>query len=160
MKALQAQIEQLKKQADKNVVDTAMAALSQSVSKPAGIFDPYVALAALEQAATVASEKKDARATKLNIVFRQCRSLVGRPELQEILIKLVAEKQEADVAKVISKVLKKGGTDAPPTRGWGAGRARPLPYPTRGRRKPSFTGNCFTCGRSGHIARFCPSRKA
>ena len=72
----------------------------------------------------------------------------------------MAEKQEADVAKVISKVLKKGGTDAPPTRGWGAGRARPLPYPTRGRRKPSFTGNCFTCGRSGHIARFCPSRKA
>ena len=40
MKALQAQIEELKKQADKNVVDTAMAALSQSVSKPAGIFDP------------------------------------------------------------------------------------------------------------------------
>ena len=68
MKALQVQIEELKKVADKNVVDTAMSALTQSVSEPAEIFDPYVALATLEHAATMASGKKNYRAQKLNIV--------------------------------------------------------------------------------------------
>lgn len=128
---MQAQIEELKKVADRNVVDTAMSALTQSVSKPAGIFDSYVALAALEHAATMASEKRDSRAQKLSIVFRRCLSLVARPELQEILVKLVAEKEEADVVTVISKALKKA-VKTQPTRGWGGGRARPSPFSTRG----------------------------
>ena len=94
----------------------------------------------------------------MNIVFRQCRSLVARPELHEILVKLVPEKEEAGVTKVISKALKKG-VKTQATRGWGGGRAHPSPYSTRGRPRYVFWGNCFTCGRSSHMARDCPNRK-
>ena len=67
VKALQGQIEELKSLPDKNTV---VSALTRSVSGPAGIFDPYAALPALEHAASVASEKKVPRSQKLNVVFR------------------------------------------------------------------------------------------
>ena len=92
VKALQGQIEELKRLADKNAVNTAVIALTRSVSGPAGIFDPYAVLPAWEHAASVASEKKVPGSQKLNVVFRQYRSLVGRPDLQEILVRLVAER--------------------------------------------------------------------
>ena len=57
VKALQGQIEELKRLADKNAVNTAVIALTRSVSGPAGIFDPYAVSPAWEHAASVASEK-------------------------------------------------------------------------------------------------------
>ena len=97
--------------------------------------------------ASVVSVKKVPRSQKLNIVFRQCRSLVGRPELQQFLINLVAEKEEVDVAEVITKALKKGMTPTLSSRDlqafqpWQSSGARPSPYPNRGRRKASSFRN-------------------
>jgi len=54
----------------------------------------------------VTKDKKDDRATRFQIVLRQCRRLVNSPNLQQIVTKLVATKEEADVAKVLAKVTK------------------------------------------------------
>lgn len=54
----------------------------------------------------VTKDKKDDRASRFQIVLRQYRWLVNSPNLKQILIKLVATKEEADVAKVLAKVRK------------------------------------------------------
>ena len=54
----------------------------------------------------VTKDKEDDRATSFQIVLRQCHRLVNSPNLQQILIKLVAMKEEADVAKVLAKATK------------------------------------------------------
>ena len=60
VKALQGQIEELKRLADKNhdAVDMAVSALRRSVSGPAGIFDPYAALPALEHSCVSSVSEK------------------------------------------------------------------------------------------------------
>ena len=50
--------------------------------------------------------KGDSEAEKYSIILRQCRPLVGSKALHSVLIKLVATKQEAEVAKVVEKALK------------------------------------------------------
>ena len=74
--------------------------------EPAVLFDPYIATAALQEVVNVTKDKKDDRATRFQIVLRQYRRLVNSPKLKQILIKLVATKEEADVAKVLAKVTK------------------------------------------------------
>ena len=54
----------------------------------------------------VTKDKEDDRATSFQIVSRQCHRLVNSPNLQQILIKLVATKEEADVAKLLAKATK------------------------------------------------------
>ena len=123
--------------------------MTWSVSGPAEIFDPCAELPAFEHAASVASEEKVPRSQKLNIVFRQCRSLVGIPKLQDILIMLEAEKEETDVVEVITKALKKGVRLPLSSRGfqafqpWQSGRVRPTPCPTRGCRKATCFLNLY-----------------
>lgn len=47
----------------------------------------------------VTKEKKDDRASRFEIVLRQCRPLINNPSLQQDLIKLVASKEATEVAK-------------------------------------------------------------
>ena len=54
----------------------------------------------------VTKDKEDDRTTSFQIVLRQCCRLVNSPNLQQVLIKLVATKEEADVAKVLAKAIK------------------------------------------------------
>ena len=83
------------------------------------MFDQYASLAALEQVVNVAKEKADDRATKFIIILRQCRPLANSSALQTVLTKLVATKEEVEVAKVVEKALKnvsqaRYGTAGPP----------------------------------------------
>ena len=91
------------------------------ISHPAALFDTYAGIAALDEVVNVRKDKKNDTATRFEIVLRQCRPLINNPALQQILIKLVASKEEAEVAKVVAKLSKKArprepravrGTDA------------------------------------------------
>ena len=78
----------------------------------------------------VTKERKDERASRYEIVLRQCRPLLNnRRCLQQVLIKLVASKEVAEVAKVIAKETKR---PVPVNQGSFTGRTRKAPYPRRG----------------------------
>ena len=134
---------------DTSNVDASLAVLRLQLARPSGVFDPYTTLAALEHLVDLARDKKDARATRLNVVLRQARPLVSHPSFQQMLLKLVGSKEEIEVAKEIQKALKHPSLRAPAQ--------RPFPYPAGpSRRRPGPT--CYNCGKRGHIARTCFSR--
>ena len=91
--------------------------------------DPYAAAATLDEVVNVTKERKDERASGYEIVLRQCRPLLSNPCLQQVLIKLLASKEEAEVAKVIAKETKQ---PFPTNQGSFTGRTREAPYQRRG----------------------------
>ncbi|KAK3701457.1 hypothetical protein QZH41_004064 [Actinostola sp. cb2023] len=103
---LQRELKELKDSANITLVDNAIVSLQQLIARPAGLFDPYAVLAALEQVVNVAKDKNDARSGRFNVILRQCRPLINSPALRSILTKLVASKEEAEVAKVVDKAMK------------------------------------------------------
>ena len=96
-----------------SAVESALSSLQMVISRPAALFDPYAAIAALDEVVNVRKDKKGDRATRFEIVLRQCRPLINNPALQQILIKLVASKEEAEVAKVIAKLNKRARPHEP-----------------------------------------------
>ena len=88
------ELDEWKRKVDSSVVDSALSSLQMVIARPAALFDPYAAIAALEEVVNVTRDKKDDRATRFQIVLRQCRPLVNSPNLQQILIKLVAMKEK------------------------------------------------------------------
>ena len=123
---IQKELDEWKRKTDVSIVDSAISTLQLLIAKPSGIFDAYAAIGALEAVVDVAREKTDDRAGRFAIILRQCRPLVGSPTLQQILVKLVASKEEAEVAKVIGKALKdqSGSVRRDPF----VGRTRRAPY--------------------------------
>lgn len=136
----------LKRIHDVGTVDAAQALLRQHLARPPGIFDPHAAFAALERLVDVARDKADERAPRFSVVLRQTRPLLTHPAFQQLLLKLVGDKEEVLVAKEIQKVLKSAPREQ---HAWGPP-ARPAPYP----RRPPV---CFNCGRRGHVASTCYS---
>ena len=63
------------------------------------------------------------------MVLRQCRLLLNNPCLQQVLIKLLVLKEEAEVAKAIAKATKR---PVPVNHGSFTGRTRRAPYQRRG----------------------------
>ena len=57
------------------------------IASPAALFDPYAAIAALDEEVNVTKKKKDERASRYEIVLRECSPLFN-PYLQQVLIKL------------------------------------------------------------------------
>ena len=54
------------------------------IARPAALFDPYAAIAVLDEVVNVTKEKKDERASRYEIVLRQCRPLLNNPCLQQV----------------------------------------------------------------------------
>ena len=110
-----------KRKIDSSAVESALSSLQMVISRPAAFFDNCDVIATLDEVVNVRKDKKDDRATRFEIVLRQCRPLINNPALQQILIKLVAPKEVAKVAKVMAKLSKRArprepwvvrGTDA------------------------------------------------
>ena len=104
----------------------------------------------------VTKEKKDERATRYEIVPRQCRRLLNNPCLQQVSIKLVGSKEEAEVAKVIAKETKR---PVPLNQGSFTGRTRKAPYQRRGTNRSARSPSerkFWVCGKARHIFAFLP----
>ena len=146
---------------DASAIESAMSTLQMVIARPVALFDPYAAIAALDEVVNVTKEKKDERASRYVIVLRQCRPLLNNLCLQQVLIKLVhvASKEEAEVAKVIAKATKR---PVPVNHGSFTGRTRRAPYQRRGTNlspRPPLERRCWVCGKAGHISRSCPDKR-
>ena len=153
------EVETLRKSADVSTVDSAVVTIHTLLAKPPELFDPYSAIAALESLVDIAREKGDARASRFGIVLRQCRPLLTDGNLQAILIKLIASKEEAEVEKAIQKSRKEANAFKDPF----AGRSRPSSTVRRrgggGGGQPRPPPRCWACGQMGHIARGCSNKR-
>ena len=157
MKGFQEQLDALKMKANVALVETALATLQLLVSKPPTLFDPYAALAALEHLVDSAREVGHEEANRYSVILRQCHPLVHNSVMQSVLIKLVADKEEAEVAKVIDKTIRRqpgvGNRDA-----WALGRTR-WSCPENVTRGCGNSGRqplkCYSCDQPGHFASNC-----
>ena len=143
----------MKKRAERTLVEKSFSTLQLIVPKAQAIFDLYRALAALEQLVDHARDCKDERAKRYSILSRQCRSLVNSPAMQAVLIKLVADKKEAELAQVIDKTLRKrpgsgqSGSGTTTRTQWTR-----TDFYNRRKRQPQKR---YGCGQPGHFARNC-----
>ena len=59
-----------------------MLTLQMVIARLAALFEPYVAIAALDKVVKATKEKKDERASRREIMLRQCRLLANNRYLQ------------------------------------------------------------------------------
>ena len=155
VKELQNQLLELKRTSASNSVGAALFFLQQELAKPPTVFDTYNALAGLESLVDLARDNADARTKRFSTILRQCRPLLGKPQFQSILLKLVGDKADVEVAKAVQKSLR-------PSASWGPSMASRPPGPGFSHRTPDFRyaprppPTFFSCRRRDHIARFCP----
>ena len=83
----------MKKRAERALIETSLSTLQLLVSKAQAIFD-------LEQLVDHVRDCKDERAKRCSIILCQCRPLLNSPAMQSVLIELVADKEEAELAQV------------------------------------------------------------
>lgn len=91
--------------------------------------------------------KKDERALHYEIVLRQFRPLLNNLCLQRELIKLVASKEEAEVAEVTAKAT----LPVPVNQGSFTARMHKAPYKRLGSNLRPRERKCWVCGKAGHI---------
>ena len=144
----------------------ALAQLRHELSKPMGIFDPFVTVAALENLVDVARENGDTNAHRYNSIYKQTRSLHQTPQFQSLLLKLVGDKQEMEIAKLIEKSLKHSSPawPAPANPQEQSGPLRFLESVSLQRRpfsslQPISMFRCYNCRCVGHFAWNCPDPK-
>ena len=78
-----------RKKFDTSAIESSLSTPQMVIARPAALFDPYTAIAALDEVVNVIKEKKDERAARYEIMLRQCHPLLNNQCLQQVLIKLV-----------------------------------------------------------------------
>ena len=131
VRELQNQLLEVKRTSASNSVGAARFTLQQELAKPPPVFDPYKALAGLESLVDLARDNADARTKRFSTILRQCRPLLGKPQFQSTLLKLVGDKEDVEVAKAIQKSLR-------PSASWGPSMASRPPGPGFSHRTPDF----------------------
>ena len=67
--ALKKELDEWKKKIDASAIEFALLTLQKVIASPAALFDPYAAIAALDEVVNVTKEKKDERASRYEIVL-------------------------------------------------------------------------------------------
>jgi len=108
----------------------------------------------MESLVDLSRHKADAWTKRFSTILRQYRPLLGNPQFQSILLKLVGDIEDIEVAKAIQKSLRPSASFWPDVA---------PPRPTFSRSSPNFRygprpppPTCVNCRQTGHIARFCP----
>ena len=159
-------VRRLQQKLDASKVDQALETVKRLASRPRNLIDPFVLLASLEQVADYARESGHTDGKTFEVIFKQCHPLVNSPNMVRVVIHLLGDKGDEDVAQQISKILKSSPAQVafspswqeapprPPLSGFsGSRRGRlgwtPGPFYFDGRR-------CFLCNKVSHLARNCP----
>ena len=113
VRELQNQLLKLKRSSPSNSVAAALMSLQRELAKPPPVLDHFRVVAGLESLVDLARDKGDARSKRFSTILRQCRPLLGNPHLQSILLKLVGDKEDVEVAKAIQKSLRPSASSWP-----------------------------------------------
>ena len=95
---LQKKVESLQSVVTKSSVNSVMDMVRQLVSRPSALVDPYALVAALEQLADVSLETNHPERGRFEAIFEECRPLVREPRLATVIIQLLGDKEEKQVA--------------------------------------------------------------
>lgn len=172
IETLSSRLDSLQKQVATNSVEHALDTVRQLANRPRPLVDNCTLLAALEQLSDVAREAGHEERKKFDAILRQCKPLSKDDRLASVVIQLLGDKEEKQVAMQIQKLLKSTAPQVPThTRGEFHPYQRPAqgnfvaPRPLMG---PRFRGaprgnlpsrnRCFSCGGFGHFARNCQNR--
>lgn len=159
---------------DVSKVNQSLESVRLLASRPVALLDRFALLAGLEQLSDHAREANHPQRKKYDAIFKQCRPLADSKSLAEVVLQLLGDKEEKDVATQIRKIFK--GHSSPRSSApeqaydlWGDNSVAPRPGPYRGgpfgrggRSRPQFNQpgafprRCFNCRRVGHFARNCP----
>ena len=103
---LQKKVESLQSVVTKSSVNSVLDMVLQLASRPSALVDPYALVAALDQLADVSRETNHPERRRFEVIFKQCRPLVREPRLATVVIQLLGDKEEKQVAGQIHKLLK------------------------------------------------------
>ena len=113
-------VRRLQQTLDASKVDQALETVKRLANRPKELIDPFTLLASLEQLADNAREAGHADRKKFEAIFKQCRPLVNSPSMARVVIHLLGDKEDKDVAQQISKILKSSPAqmaNSPPGKG-------------------------------------------
>ena len=102
---MQKKVESLQSVITKSSVNSVLVMVRQLASRPSALVDPYALVAALEQLADVSRETNHPERRRFEAIFKQCRPLVREPKLATVVIQLLGDKEEKQVAGQIHKLL-------------------------------------------------------
>ena len=81
----------------------------QLVGAPKHMRDPHMIMSAVQQLADEAKTSADPKTAEYEAILRQCRPIMYRGDLGEILTRLLGTKEESNVANTIAKMTKPFG---------------------------------------------------
>ena len=131
---LRQKVESLQSALNTSKVDQALESVRKLACRPATLLDPFALLAEPEQLADHAREANHPQWKKFDAIFKQCRPLANSNSLAEVVLQLLGDKEERNVATQIRKIFKghlssRGSAPIPAYAFWGNPTGIPHPSP-------------------------------
>ncbi|CAH3174856.1 unnamed protein product [Porites evermanni] len=99
-------VESLQSALNVSKVNQSLESVRLLASRTAALLDPFTLLAALEQLSDHAREAKHTQRKKFDAIFKQCRPLANSNSFAKVVLQILGDKEEKDVASQIRKIFK------------------------------------------------------